>query len=40
MRVCMIYIYIWRVDYIYFGAEKIDRDLFKNGIVFAMSEQV
>lgn len=33
-------IYIWRVDYIYFGAEKIDRDLFKNGIVFAMSEQV
>lgn len=35
-----LYIYIWRVDYIYFGAEKIDRDLFKNGIVFAMSEQV
>lgn len=31
-----IYIYIWRMDYIYFGPEKIDRDLYsKNGIVFA-----
>lgn len=37
----MIYIYIFDARIIfYFWPEKIDRDLSKNGIVFAMSERV